>query len=114
MDSLSRLSAFGDLLASLLAVSNLSPAQGLTTCSILFLTRKNEIVGFVHLTGEVAAIREQCLEVDASVVVQKHTGDSWSILVSESCLDVSVDAISNEFISCLSLKGVEWGNINTA
>lgn len=84
---------------------------------LLLLTAQDKVVGFIDLTGEVLAVCKQVLEIDTRIIVQKHTGDSWSVIFPKSCLDMSINTISNKFVLGLSLEGAElayvnWGQLN--
>lgn len=88
--------------------------EGSPESLLLALASQDEIMGFENFTGEVSAVSEQLLEVDAGIFVQKHTGDSWSKFVTKGGLNEPIDAISNKFVPLLALQRVKWGYINGA
>lgn len=57
-------------------------------------------VGFIDLSFEVLVVSHQLSEVD-SVLIQKHSCNSWCTLFAISLLDSSKDSISHEVVSVL-------------
>lgn len=56
-------------------------------------------------------VSKQLVEVD-NRLIEKHSGNSWSVLLAQDCKDVSIDVVSDEVVSFFTLKGIEWANIN--
>lgn len=70
-----------------------------------------------NLAGKVCAVGQKLFEVNSGIVVQKHTSNSWSIFVTESGLDIAVNTVSDEFVSCRSLqrresRDIDWLQVN--
>ena len=69
-------------------------------------------MGFVDLAGEVSAVSQKLLKVDTCIVIQKHTSNSWSEVITKSGLNVAIDAVTNKFVSLISLKSLEWRDVD--
>lgn len=68
-------------------------------------------MSLVDLAGEVLVVGQEKLEVNGGLV-EEHSGDSWSELVSELALDQAVDGVSDEVVLVLTLERVELGKID--
>ena len=68
-------------------------------------------VSLIDLSSEVLVVSEQLLEVH-SVLVKKHSSDSWSVFFAVSLLDSSINVISNEVVSILAFKSIQCRHID--
>ena len=73
---------------------------------LLLKTVHEKCVSFCNSTSEVLTVREQLLEVH-DIFVQKHTGNSWSVLFTISLLDDSKDVVSNKVVPICTLKLIQ-------
>ena len=79
---------------------------------LLLLTALLEkVVSCLGLLSEVHVIGEEKLEVD-SLLVEEHTGNDWSGLVTEGSLNRTVDAVADECLSLFALESLELLDIN--
>lgn len=69
-------------------------------------------MGFIDFACEVGAISQKLFEINACIVIQKHTSNSWSKIITKSGLNVAIDAVSNKFVSLISLKGSKRGDVD--
>lgn len=69
-------------------------------------------MSFKHFACEVFIICQKLLEINSRIVIQKHTSNSWSKLITQHLLDVSINAVSNEFLDLLSIKSFKWGSVD--
>jgi len=75
------------------------------------LRADHELVGFVDLNGKVLSISKQLLEVN-DLLVEEHTCDSWSELITEFTLDNTIDTVTNEVALVLSLELVKLSHVD--
>lgn len=79
---------------------------------LLLLTALLEkVVSCLGLLSEVHVIGEEKLEVD-SLLVEEHTGNDWSGLITEGSLNGGVDAVADECLSLFALESIELLDIN--
>jgi hypothetical protein len=69
-------------------------------------------MGFEDFACEVGTVSQKLFEVNTCIVIQKHTSNSWSVIITKSGLNVAIDAVSNKFVSLISLKRCERGDVN--
>lgn len=99
-------------------VSFFSHARGISfvvlKISLLFVveTVHKKSISFVDSASEIFHISQQLLEVH-SVLIKKHTSDSWSVLIAICLLNYTINMVADKIISILSaLQGIQLSNIN--
>lgn len=68
-------------------------------CSLLLsiLRLDEEGMSLVDLAGEVLWVGQKEFEVNGGLI-KEHTGDSWSILITEGLLDDTIDIVADKVV----------------
>jgi hypothetical protein len=93
----------------LLILLHLSLHLGLLV--LLLLGLQEQLIGLARLGLEVLVLSEKKLELDGGLI-EKHTGDCGSKLLSVRCVDGLIDVVTNKVVPVITLQTFELADVN--